>query len=143
MSNPNINEINKATRFSKDNQPANRGRKPSKLKRFIKDNNLSDIDISFMIRLVFEKNEAQLNELLQNDKIPMLMRLFVKAFLDDFVKGRLINFEQLMKRAYGEPIQKISFPQDDNEKDLTDEEIDLKIKEILNENEENKKEDKK
>lgn len=124
-------EDNKKTRWTSENQPANRGRKPSKLRRFIKDNNLSHIDVAFMIRYIFEKNQKQLIELYKNVKLPMLVRLFIAAFLDDFEKRRLQNLEILMRRAFGDPEKTLKIIDEDRQ--LTDEEIDARLKQILGE----------
>jgi hypothetical protein len=41
MSNPRLSEYGTPYRFSGENRPANRGRKPSKLKKWIKENGVS------------------------------------------------------------------------------------------------------
>lgn len=95
------------TPFSKTYQPINSGRKPSKLKKYIKDNGLSSSDISAAIKFVMVLSEERLKVIVSDRKIPMLIRLFVRAFLDDFKKGTLNNIEKLMERTFGKPVQPI------------------------------------
>lgn len=132
--NPNLAEDNKKTRFSSTNQPENKGgRKPSKLRRFIKDNKLSAVDVSFMIRWILVKDQKQLMDLYKNPKYPMLVRLFAATFLDDFEKRRLQNLEILLRRAYGDPEKTLKIIDDDRQ--LTDQEIDEQLSQIIAEGE--------
>ena len=50
--NPNLNEDNKNTRFSKENQPRKRGRKPAKWKKFTKDFDISSNDRKYMAQVI-------------------------------------------------------------------------------------------
>ena len=106
----NENSLKNLKMFSSTRQPAKNGRKPSQLKKYIHDNNVSREDVAIMIKnVLFDKSFDELSAMVQDNKTPMVIRLFVKAFLSDFKKGQLINFNYLMDRAYGSPKQDISF----------------------------------
>ena len=93
--------------FTKENQPANRGRKPSKLRKYIKENAIDAEDVSLMIKnVIMSKNFSELQKVLEDTKTPMLIRLFIKAFLSDFRSGTLKNTDTLLDRAIGKPLTK-------------------------------------
>ena len=95
-------------RFSSENQPANRGRKPSRLKKYIEDNGLSATDLSATIKYILPMTEAELKELEKDETQPILMRLFVKAILKDMSSSGTYNLLQLFNRAFGAPKQDVS-----------------------------------
>ena len=98
------NSLANLNRFSASRQPANPGRKPSKLRKFIKENNISREDVGAMIRnVLFTYTEDQLHALEYDTKKPMIIRLFVRAFRADWQRGSLQNFATFMDRAYGAP----------------------------------------
>ena len=100
----NPNSLANLTHFSADNQPKNPGRKPSRLRKFIKENNVSREDVGAMIRnVLFTYTQDQLNDLEHDEKKPMIIRLFVRAFRADWQRGSLQNFSTFMDRAYGAP----------------------------------------
>ena len=94
-------------RFSSTNQPANRGRKPSRLKAFIEDNGLSHSDLNNTIKYIFPMTEKELNELKNDPEKPILMRLLVGAILKDMENSGLYNVMQLFNRAFGQPKQEV------------------------------------
>jgi hypothetical protein len=98
----------KATQFSSDNQPPNRGRKPSVLS-FIKASGLSISDIKRLLgSLIWEYDSKELAVLLKDKEnpVPMGMALVLGALTEDMKNKNLANFERLMDRAYGRPTQK-------------------------------------
>jgi hypothetical protein len=98
--------IENLTPFTKDRQPKNGGRKPSQLKAFIKDNGVGLQDVSLMIKnILFTKSDDELKLLLTDTKQPMIIRLFVRAYFEDFKRGGLERFDTLMRWAYGDPKQ--------------------------------------
>lgn len=98
------NSLANLNRFTSTNQPAQGGRKPSKLKKFMKDNNVSNEDVGRMIRSVlFDYTMDQLSALEHDDKKPMIIRLFARAFRADWQRGSLQNFQTFVDRAYGAP----------------------------------------
>lgn len=81
-------------------------RKPSRLRKYIKEVDLTPYDVAAIIKnIIFLKTEEELRTMIYDKKRPMIIRLFIKAFLDDFKSGRLTNTKELMDRALGLPKQ--------------------------------------
>lgn len=119
-------------KFSSSRQPANNGRKPSQLKKFIKDNNVNREDVALMIKSVlFSKSYDELVDILQDPKQPMIIRLFIKSYLNDFKKGSLINLQYLLDRAFGNPKQEIEVSGNVSVDQMSYEEREEKIKEYI------------
>ncbi len=118
--------------FSSTYQPKNRGRKPSQLRKFIKDNNIDREDVALMIKnVLFSRSYDQLTEMLQDTKQPMIIRLFIKSFLSDFKRGSLINLNYMLDRAFGTPQQEVNVSGNINIDQLTFEEREAIIDEYL------------
>lgn len=94
--------------YSSTNQPKKNGRRPSKLKAFIEESELSAKDVALAIKKIIDMDLEELKELLEDKKQPMLIRLFVKAFLGDFKDGHLKNITSLLDRAIGTANQNVS-----------------------------------
>ena len=90
--------------FSTENQPANRGRKPSQLKKFISDNNLTHADVGYLIKHILPLSKKQLSDLLIREDTPFLIRLFIKGMMQDMKTGDLRNIMALLDRVYGKPV---------------------------------------
>jgi hypothetical protein len=106
--NKHLSEDSKKTQFSSDNQPGNRGRKPSVL-RFIKDSGMSVTDVKRLIgSLMWEYDSNELAVLLMDkgNPVPMGMALVLGALADDLKNKSMNNLERLWDRAYGKPTQK-------------------------------------
>lgn len=89
--------------FSKTNQPKNRGRKPSSIKKYIKENNINYNDVSAMAKYIIPLTQAQIGDLVKDEKAPFMMRLFARAVLQDMKKGYMDNILKLLDRAVGKP----------------------------------------
>lgn len=89
--------------FTKENQPENRGAKPSNMKKFIKDNGLTHQDIKNLTKYVLPLNEKQITALIEDPKKPIAVRIFARALVKDMAKGKMTNVMALMDRAYGKP----------------------------------------
>ena len=129
-----VNEksLENLVKFSSSRQPANNGRKPSQLKKFIKDNNVNREDVALMIKSVlFSKSYDELVDILQDNKQPMIIRLFIKSYLNDFKKGSLINLQYLLDRAFGNPKQEIEVNGNLTVDQMTYEEREAKILEYI------------
>ena len=129
-----VNEksLENLVKFSSSRQPANNGRKPSQLKKFIKDNNVNREDVALMIKSVlFSKSYDELVDILQDNKQPMIIRLFIKSYLNDFKKGSLINLQYLLDRAFGNPKQEIEVSGNINVDQMSYEEREAKIREYI------------
>ena len=128
-------------RFSSINQPKTQGRKPAQLKKFIKANGVSHQDLSNMIKnVIFANSETELLDMLRDTTKPMIIRLFIKAYLTDFKKGSIQNIMTLFSRAFGMPTQKIETEEVNPIAVMTKEERDLKLQELMNKYLENKNE---
>jgi hypothetical protein len=90
MANKNLVKDGEKTQFSSDNQPENRGRKPSVLS-YIKGSGLSLDDYRRLLtNLIWEYDHKELSAILKdkNNKIPMGMTIVLGALLDDQKKKR-------------------------------------------------------
>ena len=105
MANKNISKAGKATRFSKENQPANPGRRPSVLAKYIRENRVSLADIQAPISSLVGYNADEIKSILQDksDKPPVGIILMLKALTADMDTGSIGNLVTLMDRAYGKP----------------------------------------
>jgi hypothetical protein len=113
--------------FTSEYQPANKGRKPSKLRKYIKDNGMGAEDVALLAKnILFSYSEQQLRDLLTDKERPMIIRLLVRAYLEDFKNGTLINMDKIMDRAFGTPQQSVTV-----KTELTPEEREAKIKELM------------
>ncbi len=98
------NSLANLNRFTSTNQPKNTGRKPSGLRKFFKENNVSREDASIMIRnVLFGFTEEKLQALEDDPKKPLVIRVFARAFRTDWENGSLTNFTVFMTWAYGAP----------------------------------------
>jgi hypothetical protein len=105
--NKRLTEVGKATQFSSDNQPENRGRKPSVL-RYIKDGGVSLADIRRMMgSFIFDHTTKEIADLLKDKENPppVGVSIILGSLSEDLQNKNLANFEKLMDRAYGKPIQ--------------------------------------
>jgi len=129
----NQNSLNNLKLYSKDNQPKNKnGRKPSKLKKYIKDNEIGRDDVSLIIKnILFSKSYDELVEMVRSTSEPMIVRLLVKAYLEDFKKGGLVNFSVLMDRAFGSPKQDVKVDNEITSVTMTYKEREEKINEYI------------
>lgn len=107
----NKNSLVNLKMFSSTYQPKNAGRKPSQLKKLIKDNNLSSADISFLAaNLVYNMTKEQLKLLVEDIKKPAGVRAIAKAVLNSYLKDTKDNrnfLMQLTERGFGQPKQQI------------------------------------
>lgn len=94
--------------WTSEDQPANRGRKPSKLKKFISDNHLTSDDVRNMCKYILPLDENQLKELTLDTSKPISMRIFARSVLEDFKKKDIKNIMNLMNRAFGMPKESIN-----------------------------------
>ena len=101
------------TRFSSEYQPANRGRKPSKLKAWIKENNVSNDDFIAIFKTIIATNTLEELEEMVNEKnkpkLPVIVALCISAFLRDMKTGTLHSANSILDRIMGKPTQQITF----------------------------------
>ena len=151
-----LENLDKGVRFSSENQPENRGRKPSAL-RFIRDEGISITDIKKIIgSLIWDYDAEELAALLKTVKvkvkgtngeektitkteipIPMGINLILGALNSDLKSKNIDNFEKLMNRIHGKPIQALNvsgitntIPEDPEKRRLLAEQIEKELKEL-------------
>jgi hypothetical protein len=98
----------KATQFTRDNQPPNRGRLPSVL-RFVKDSGVSITDIKQMLgSFIWDHTTQEISAMLKDKEnpAPIGVSIVLGALNDDLKNKSITNLERLMDRAYGKPTQK-------------------------------------
>lgn len=100
--------------FSKTNQPGNRGRKPTRLNRFLKSVQLqndfelvSKEDIFKLLALVIFCNRAQLEKMTKNPEIPIFLAGIIKAIIVDTSTGTIETIEKILDRIYGKSFQSL------------------------------------
>jgi nitrogenase molybdenum-iron protein alpha/beta subunit len=99
------------TRFSSEYQPENRGRKPSKLKKWIKENNVSNEDfIGIFKNIIAAHTIEELEEMVEGDnkkKLPVIVALCISAFIHDMRTGTLNAANSILDRVMGKPTQQV------------------------------------
>jgi hypothetical protein len=118
-------------KFTSDYRPKNPGRKPSKLKKYIKDNNIGIQDVRLMMKSVLAMDEDQLKAKLSDSTVPMMIRLFIRAYMQDFKLGRLDNFNSMLDRIFGKADQNINMNGDMAITQMTPEEREERIRVLL------------
>ena len=93
--------------FSKENQPANRGQKPSKVAKFISEYSLTHTDVTNLSKSVLQMNEKEIKEKMIDSKAPIILRLFCRFLLSDMKSGNAKNIHMLMDRAVGKVKEQI------------------------------------
>jgi hypothetical protein len=109
-------------------QPANRGRKPSKLKKWIKENGVSNEDfIALFKNIIATRTVEELQEMVEGDnknKLPVIVALCISAFIYDMKTGTLNAANSILDRIMGKPAQQVilgggdrtEFPHDPEER---------------------------
>ncbi len=109
--NKNIVADGAATRFSSSHQPAKRGRLPSKLKKFVKDNSVSKSDVDAIFsNLIFGSTLEELQEMTKQgnkEKLPVIVALLISAFISDIKNGTLHEVNTVLDRIYGKATQQV------------------------------------
>ena len=130
-------------RFSATNQPQNRGRIPSKLRNFVKDNRISKSDVDAIFsNIIFGSTLEELQDMVKpgnKEKLPVIVALLISAFIADIKKGTLSEVNTVLDRIYGKAAQSVEvaekksdIPDDVNERRELAEQLKKEI-EILNE----------
>lgn len=97
----------KEHQFTSENQPKKRGRRKSLLKHYITETGVSKQDVEALFKSVLlNHTQPQLEEMLKDRERPMIVRVLIRAFLEDFRSGSISNIEKILTRAYGAPFQK-------------------------------------
>lgn len=101
-------------RFTKENQPAKRGRKPTRMNEFIKSFNMEDSsraisqeDAKKLMTHILFCNRAQLDSMIKNQDLPIFMLCLIKALLVDTANGNTATVEKLFDRLFGRSMQPV------------------------------------
>lgn len=79
------------------------------LKKYIKEINVSRDDVALMMKnVIFNNTLPELMGILSDETQPMVIRLFVKAFVRDYKDGSLYNIQTMFDRIFGPPKQEIN-----------------------------------
>ncbi|MDR1218259.1 MAG: hypothetical protein LBK73_01465, partial [Treponema sp.] len=96
---------------SSEYQPANRGRKPSKLKKWIKGNGVSNEDfIGIFKNIIATYTIEELEKMIDGDnkkKLPVIVALCISAFIHDMRTGALTAANSVLDRIMGKPAQQV------------------------------------
>lgn len=103
--------------WSSTNQPANRGRR-KRLFKNLKDNGLTIDDIKNLSKLLLDMSLDELRAAVKGDvpedikqmfdgRVPAAFNILATALIGDMSRRNLQNFEQLLSRLYGRPMQPI------------------------------------
>jgi hypothetical protein len=97
--------------FTSTNQPENRGRKPSKLKKWAKEFNVGVADYRAIFNnLIACKTVEELQDMIKKgkvEKLPVIVVACAAAVVDDIQHGRLTWTNTLLDRVIGKAIQQI------------------------------------
>lgn len=104
--------------FSSENQPANRGRKPSRFKQIFED--LEDItgeamsleDYRKLTKYLLSLTFKELREIKDKDTSPVVVVLIATAIAGDIKHKQVTNIDKLLDRVFGKTIQTIT-PKDE------------------------------
>lgn len=97
----NIAELGRKTRFSKENQPANKGRKPkiySQLKNVYK---ISHEEYRDMIMYLMQLSKDEIVALSKADDTPIWVVNMCRAFLSDCQRGSFYLLSDVVDRMWG------------------------------------------
>ncbi|MDR2150110.1 MAG: hypothetical protein LBO67_04715 [Spirochaetaceae bacterium] len=105
------------TRFSSTYQPANRGRKPSKLKKWIKENGVSNEDFIALFKSIIATHTIEeLEKMIEGDnkkKLPVIVALCISAFIHDMKTGTLNAANSILDPIMGKPSQQVILGRED------------------------------
>jgi hypothetical protein len=120
VGNPNIAEAGKGTQFSKTHRPKNPGRKPSKLKKWIKDYSLSKADVEGLLtNFLFAKDLGEIEEIVNTkklrDKLPAAIGFQLQILVNQAKKGDGRHLENIYYMLVGKPVQQIDLSEKSND----------------------------
>jgi len=99
-------------RFSKTNQPQNRGRKPDKLKAFLEAYDLSSSDINAVLQnILFAYTTEDLKEIFGKGKkrnVPLFITFIMKLLTTSTAKGNEKPIAYCLDRMFGKPMQQVN-----------------------------------
>ena len=100
---------NNLTPFSKDYQPKRHGKRPSHLKEYVKDHNVSTQDIRIILGGILTeiKSIEDAKAKLLDPKTPFLVQIFLKPLISEWSKNKFDAAKWLAQYGFGMPQQEI------------------------------------
>jgi hypothetical protein len=97
------------TPFSKTYQPKKHGRKPSHLKKYLKENNVGTTDIRRILGGIIAdcKTIDDLKDKLKDPNTPPIVSIPIKCLLHDYAFNKMDTYKFLCEYGYGAPKQEI------------------------------------
>jgi hypothetical protein len=97
--------------FTSTNQPENKGRKPSKLKKWVKEYNVGAADYRAIFNNIIAcKTVDELKDMIKKEnvgKLPVIVVSCAAAVVDDIQHGRMTWVNTVLDRVMGKPMQQI------------------------------------
>ena len=100
--------------FSAANQPAIRGRKPTRMNVFIKAFNMEDPERAIskedaykLLKHILFCNRSQLEAMIRNTDLPIFLLCLIKGISTDIANGQTATVERLFDRLFGRSMQPI------------------------------------
>lgn len=106
-----LKNLEKGSRFTSQNQPKNKGRRPSRFKEIINEldelgESLSLEDFNKVVKSLLTLNKDKLVEIAQNSETPIAIVIIASAIAGDIENKQLGNLDRLLDRVYGKATQK-------------------------------------
>lgn len=107
------NTLGRSSRFSSNNQPRAKGRKPALYRELLKatgkrvECELSKEDYYKVIRFLMERTPSELSNLLKDERTPLIVCNIARALLMDTKLGRITTINFVFDRLFGKPTQVI------------------------------------
>lgn len=100
---PSLAEMGKPYRFTSENQPANRGRKPSLYHMAAEDYDVSYEDFCKVCKYLMQRTKTQLEDIVSSEDTPMWVINVARAIHKDSGKGVTFTIQWLANRFWGNP----------------------------------------
>ena len=105
MANKNIAKDGKKTRFTSENQPSNRGRKPKLYTIAKKAYNISYDEWKEVVVYVMQCTKKEVEDIIEKDDTPMWVINICRALYKDSGKGSNATLKELTEKLWGKPKQ--------------------------------------
>lgn len=113
MNDKSLKNLEKRKRYSKDYQPANKGRKKSVIKQLMelyeldKKEPLGKSEAEKLMAQVSIMSTDELKALIKNKETPAFLAVIASALLSSVEKGDMSNLDKVFNRMYGFPKQEV------------------------------------
>ena len=108
MANPKIAEAGKGTQFSKDNQPANSGRKKNVFKHLKGLYEVSAEDVSSIIQYLLSLTLEELQAVIKDKETKAIVVVYASTVYNAIKKGETNQLEAMLNRSIGKPADNVN-----------------------------------